>query len=688
MKDSISGEKDPLLDPLIRSYFQANLDLVRTIGIKSERTALEQNRSLTDKYGDEIVDSYEPSTWKYYLNLSGEYHPTDTPMMVTSLDTLVPIPFTRSSLANHRNTLLKYQYGTRYYRTLVTQYPEQEDLIMGILMPCDIQKAIEAEDGDILRYNKDLVEENEYSLMKDLETSIKHHIARWYVDSYSITDEYYLMAYYSSLYLSMLPKLLNLRDSRRNTYEANSFHVRMFLRGYLNLDKYYPFLTQKQAMYLYRNLPRLIKSIGYDIQFKELMDNILSPRKIQMLGYNIRQTTQIGDGHIPEVVINSEALNDISTIPILETITPHELFLKEQGILYGTREYYEANEERIFSDVQHQNHYKALTKDVVASNQEGVSIFSLKFSDIALSHWGYMVANKFYDSTVIFDNPRTISQQILTSKNAFIYFYYLSLSYISEGLAKDLTSALTPAELKEIEKLQEILKNRKVTRVPEFMSFRHITSQSLSLSDLLSYVDTKYRPTLTEFAKYLLLTRTKLNIVTTPQNFYNLCVTIFSNYISQHGNVNGFTDPVTRGYARNMVYRLYEDTLINLVDSETNIETFLTSNNLDSYEVAGNYIPELIRNLYNSGTGSDINNVADRKNIITAMISIMKLLTSYNIQYIEHNSENDLTYVQTEPCCINGYINQGITDPNDLIRNIAFLPIGISVQDVVVTPLT
>jgi len=678
MKDYLTGEKDPLTDPLIKNYYQSNIDLIRTIAIKSERSALIQNQQIRYRYGNSAVSRLHPETWKYYLNLSGEYHPTDKVITIRSLDTLEQIVFNKENLVNHPNTAIEYQYGTRYYRTLVSQHSILEDLIMGILMPCDITSAIEAEDGTILRYHQSLVEENEYSLIKDLEASVKRHLSRWYVDAYTITDEYYLMAYIASLYLFMTTKLLNLRDERRNTYEAHSFHVRMFLRGYMGLDQYYKFLTRKQAMYLYRNMPRLVKSMGYDSQFNELVEHLFTERNIQVLGYNVRQTNRIGEHYNPITVIQPELINHSQIVSHIEPLAPEVMFEKEKSVLYGTKDYYDARSEETIFRVNHINENRVITKNISLQAQENISVVPLSFNDIVLCHWGYMSATGLYTANVTFNNPRNGVNVTISTKNAFIYFYYLSLSYTSNTLAFDLAGSVQPSDLEELVNLNEIMQKRPVTRIPYFLARRHARVDELIPTNLTILADSQYRSSMTDTANELLGYSTRLTITDTTDLFYDLCSNIHLGYIRQHTLVNTFTDLNERAYARNMVYKLYQDSLVELESPTLEMEAFLIQNGLDSYDVVGEYLTNLILNLYQAGTGITVNVSKDKRTIAQAMISIMRSLTSYNIQYIDQVSDVDLTYVPLEPNMIHGY-----TNPDDDIGTIRVsrIEIGVVVQE-------
>ena len=140
-------------------YIDKNIGLVSTMIIKSEYQAHDMNNAVRVKTRDmNAVDEYRPDTWIYYKHISGEYHETDTPMTVVSMDTTETIIFNKENLKIHRTTRQEYSYGTKKYEELVERYPDKELLIKGILNPVDIDVAIQAKEGTILSYDKSFVE--------------------------------------------------------------------------------------------------------------------------------------------------------------------------------------------------------------------------------------------------------------------------------------------------------------------------------------------------------------------------------------------------------------------------------------------------------------------------------------------------------------------------------------------------
>ena len=168
-------------------YVNQVLDLSKTMVIKVEAVADSINERLKATYGN-VFDVDDKRTWKYYLNLSGQYHSTDKKIYVTSLDTLQTIEFSRDTLAIHRATAKAYEYGTRYYRELLSQYPEYEQFILGALYPVNIEQAINAEDFTVIGYPINLIEDNEVSLIDNINKWLYGFKERWYNRQFNLTD--------------------------------------------------------------------------------------------------------------------------------------------------------------------------------------------------------------------------------------------------------------------------------------------------------------------------------------------------------------------------------------------------------------------------------------------------------------------------------------------------------------------
>ena len=78
-------------------YLALNLEFVKNLVIKNPYVADYINRQIEEQYGVGSVDYHRPETWKYYLNLNGQYHFSDSAIRIVSLDTLETIDLTKAN---------------------------------------------------------------------------------------------------------------------------------------------------------------------------------------------------------------------------------------------------------------------------------------------------------------------------------------------------------------------------------------------------------------------------------------------------------------------------------------------------------------------------------------------------------------------------------------------------------------
>jgi hypothetical protein len=283
------------INPQIQAYLTDNFNLVSSIIVKSQMVAESINNWVYANTGV-IPDPDNPQSWKYYQNLAGNYTPYDPMIYIYSLDTGVQMEFTVENLQNSPVTLANYYPGSFFFNQLISQYPLQQDLILSIIYPTDIETAINANDGQILAYNTSLVEDNEYTLMSDLNQWSENFHVRWNVSAFSITDEYYPAAQKGIYYLSLVNKLINLRALRCHTIEVHSFHVSQFLASHNGLSQYINYLTLSQRLYLYRNINHFRRHSGFKKVFSDLIELLATPNNILIGAFSLHKTNDMTNG--------------------------------------------------------------------------------------------------------------------------------------------------------------------------------------------------------------------------------------------------------------------------------------------------------------------------------------------------------------------------------------------------------
>jgi hypothetical protein len=242
--------------------------------------------------------STEYATWKYYMNLSGDLHPTNTQDMViklvetgeivsfnkptspTGIDYLDAYPATRAALDKRTNLYMSY----------IDKYPDDVLYINGRINPVDRQTAIDAKNGDIISYSDIYIEQQEYSIIRELSSCTRDFFNRWYIEEYNICDELYMAGVLGVLYSNIPNMIATIRLRDASTAEAHSFHIEHFFRSHLNLWHSVKVLDQQTIRWLYKNLVTLMNNVGLEETFQTLINKILIPNGVGLARYNLIKT--------------------------------------------------------------------------------------------------------------------------------------------------------------------------------------------------------------------------------------------------------------------------------------------------------------------------------------------------------------------------------------------------------------
>jgi len=580
-------------------------DLASTLVIKSQESIDGINTLLMAMYGNSAVDTLNPNTWKYYLNVSGEYHPTDTVMSVTSLDTLEIITFTKSNLTIHTATKAAYQFGTRYYNTLLASYPNQEQLILGILYPADINYAISVEEGSVLSYNTALVEPQEETLIRDLEAWIKGMLVRWHVRGFNITDSLYPVAQHAVLYLNLIPKIINLRLNRCKTNEVHSFHVRQYLASHNSLDKYLDYLTLKQALFLYRNINYLERNSGKNYIFLNLIDKILSARYIPVAEFTARHLGGFDTNLLPNYLFKKNPLNTVYNVPEKDFFNLEETLTKEINDALDNLTYSEVHYDEI--DLKFKRSISSIvhTKMLESSMLDYTDATPYTLTDALINHWGWMSTHGMYKVVMHFPDPRTGEDRTLYTEDAFIYMIYV-------------TAKLAGVDL---------------LTVPTYNLSRVSRKLKPTIDELMSVADFKYI-TNTDIATWLISNQPNLVNCYSLDAFYTLAKSIFDVEQLQIKLVSQQEHQYTRAIVSTMVSRMYSDYVISFSSTGILFTDWFQKVGLEDITYTANETIALINNLLNNSTGYLVDPTKIVSNIQHAMIGIMKQLSSYSVQYV------------------------------------------------------
>ena len=591
-------------------YRRKVLDLARTLVVKSSASADAINLDLRN-LGHQVNEN-DPGSWKYYLHLAGEYHYTDEPMTVRSLDTLEDIPFTKESLEHHLATSREYrQFGT-YFRELVARYPHQEDLIKGVLNPVDIQTAIAAEDGQILYYDKSLVESNEENLIPRLEWWCKVYSRRWLVRAYALVDPLYVPSHLASMYMLIPSVVMNIRLANCHTNYAHSYHIREYLASHQKLDWAVDFMTKKQMLWLYREIRYIERNAGKQTTFRTLIDNVMTERNLPLAEWNMHHSLEkMPEELTPRVEFTRSTLNlDLSAAGI-ETRNVVEMLDAEIGVARGNARVIDDEAPLIREEMEVSVKDKLETKVLESAVIDTTDAAIHTLADTLLNHWLYLTHLDRYTAILTVDNPRTGAPLILSVKEAFIVFLYA----MGKAMGLEITNLpVLPANF--------------VRRLP--------TPTRAELEGLVSdhLVDKKVFDAI---FKDLPPVRSYIS----TEAFYREIEAVHKNLLwhrliwatREHADERGMVEGAAR--------HLYHNYMCDLGSSQS-YQNWFTERGLDMMQFTRLESQLLAETLVSHATGANLNVTTSLRDIQSAMLRLMSTLSSYSVQYLQSINDQPL----------------------------------------------
>lgn len=579
--------------------------------IKFEAEAQSINEYLVLKYGPSSVPSEDPHTWKYYLNLAGEYHFTDTPMTVVSLDTQQEIAFTKENMKLHLTTRQAYGYGSRYYYALVSKFPSQENLIRSILLPVDIETAINAKDFKILTYPSRLVEPQEVNLIEELQGHLDRFEQRWYLGRFNKSDNYYDLVFWAYLVMTLTPKIANIRLRNVKTRYAHSFHVREALASNFSLDEYYDYLTHTQRMWLYKNYSRFEEDLGKTGQFLELTDKLLTNRGVPLSALVVRQENGFTEDLDPIINIHREAVNSVPSAFQDVTLTPDELIEKESKITYGNPRFWGNNKEKSIQAITLTSSSTTQTKDLESSMVDYSDAFPETRKEVYLREWANLSLTGKYLPYVRFIDPQTGEQRSLRADDALLYMQYASL----------------------------MISGIEVDKVPNLMVWRHRLQPKATKQDLLSVTTGKYPKMMEEYADIVVSREESVGEIVSIPAFSEYVERQFEN-TQVYWKLQGLEeDHRVLGELKSLLARNYGCT--HFVRNDETIGQWLERVNLPLWSFDTSQAQELIVGIFTAATGYNIGKQTAAQ-VQKAMIGTLMKLLSYSVQIITDINDSSI----------------------------------------------
>lgn len=582
------------------------IKLVRSVIIKFSETATQINDRLV-QFDGVIVDEADPTTWKYYLHLAGDYHSTDVMMYVRSADTLELIEFTKANLAIHRATAREYYPGSVLYKGLIRQYPTQADLINGILYPIDIQTAIDAPSGKILYYDPKYVEPQEDTFIYELQDWVNAFYIRWNNDQFNIIDELYHAGFLGNLFSRMVPQILAMRLGKAKTNQANTYHIREYLASHEHLDDFIPYLDTFQMLWLYRNINFLQRHAGSKDTFQRLVKNILTHRGIPLLEYTLNQNST---NMLRDEVAHAELVKHDVNFGIVQAgmeQVPVSVVLDREQLLARDNPLVEFETER---DIQRDMGYSkssVLPTRVYDSEVIDRSISNVRtLGDVLLNEWIHLASSDRYRAFVQIPNPKTGEEMTMSVKDAFVvtmYCWMKTRNVLSENIPRFIA--------------YDVL----LDKSPTFHTLREMSPKNLIPDNLITAIQDITPP----MRQYI-----------STEQFYLDCNQAHQNYLRQWELYSFQENMVGRAYCEQVVKMHYMNRMCTLVDEEITWDAYFVRQGFKITDMSASEMEQLCIDTINISTGANLVKLITLGEIQRELLRLLSRMSSYYAQFLRN----------------------------------------------------
>lgn len=631
----------------INQYYKEILAFTNTLTVKFLDVGIAMNNGVIAAGGAVTTDK---KTWKYFLNISGLKHATNSDVKVTVIETGNLESLTIELLDTYTYTKKELLKGSNFYHELLLKYPNDTLYIKGCLYPANIDTAVSAKDGTILSYDSNYIEASEYRLIAQLQEYIISYLNRWHVRAYTIVDELYLASMLGNLFASIPNKIINIRLSAINSNEVHSFHLEHFFRSRLNLWNEVQALNPATRYWLYKNLDYLIKHVGKEATFQTILTKIFDENNVGVGEYLLKIPDPVSNPDAfkiaaleffkpNNVITSSVALNSSFTVDSEEDFSLDHLVnvemtkipdaLKEEN---SDKIAYITNDVKEITSKQANDTFK--TKAITLGTTKLFKMNGVDLTTLAISYWLYYIKNNWYNTIVDYNEPNII----VTGTNDTTVDYVEPNSNQYFSVSPKVGFLLLLKQLLYVTGQQDMKLSK--------LTFTHVMSSDLNR--FIAITNNIYQ----DYYSKELFRILKDELPTTPVtindpvqlgeyiakivDYYRLTWVLDSNSESSAASAN----------IKQLMSHMALDNTYDLTEAgfEYTIDELLAQNNV-SYTITDNFDLTLsISTILKAFTNITIDEYETIKERMQSYTSILNKLTSYTLQVINASVDDDTLF--------------------------------------------
>lgn len=586
---------------------------------------------IDDPVSPELLNTIKNN--KYYQNLYGELHYTDSPVMIKLIETNYEAELSKDLLEQYKDTKKELLLCGDYYNNIVSNNFEMVDYIHGCMYPVDPVVTHRTSNGTILNYNSNFIEEQEDYLISELNTFTTNFLGVSLPRGYMENNTFYVPSYLFILRNFLLPITIGARLSKMNTMYAHKFLVGSKFRSTLDIWEEIQNLNNKTLWWLYANIDSYVAHMGTNETFTKLLDNVLAENSIGIGTYRFlrRNPDPVLDQYdytkpsfeLKEVVANTKKLNkaynanedmDIS----VKSLNQELVDLTSSG--NADEDVYNVEKSTKFV----LDNYTGVvdTKVTEISTLENFTSYNFDIFKVLLDYWAYFLNNDLYGSFkndiptvyVDFQDPNTLQHYSIDSKLGFL----ITMKVLMHAAGRE---TLQKAEF----------------------TISNVLNWTFSLKDVMdkSIFQDGYTAKLFNTINDILPSEMKAtSSISEVSNYLNSVLSFFKKYWLLTSNVEN--QIVSANLYRIIhVLTLQEEAYFKKSISVTDIDDILLENGI-TFTINGDYNHMLTLNeLLKSCLGVEPNSDIKLKDLLASYKSLISKMKSYTVEVIgKVKSEN------------------------------------------------
>lgn len=623
----------------IESYRKEIFNFLRTVTIKFEPFAYSMGQEYMDANG--LTDPH--GEWNpYYIHLSGNYTPEELAdpsklihVWTVEKEEAEDVIFDKNLINTNPKTAALYKIPNKEYFILEERYPEYTGLIRTIAYPIpSIKEAIAAPNLSLLGYDATLLEENEReSIIGCLKNFLEMVRTRWWIEEYTYEDMY-ASSFWAMLWQMLPLVLLSQRFKNIKSPSVHSFHIWEYLTS-KGLTDYRDVLTDKQSLWLYRNIDYIQKNEGKQRTLMLLAANLLEDAYASLIYKDMYQNTiNFSDQLRTNAEFRSFYITDNKEDRV-EQVSDLNERLVDQGLEHNESSEYIEELEHTLSEHKHNilnTKFLELKKDTIDTADKQLMI------RVYLDNLIYRLANNGLSFQVSFNE--TLNGTLIKSFVGDIFFlwYYATLrasGYTNFSFPNQYTTRMViPYTKPKISDLDDIIMYQVV---------KHHITDDVAVKEILNSFD--YHEAVfvnqTDFAESV---TKNYSIASALQRQFDASNKLLYHY-SLHKLMNKFFISETVEFV-NFGYTSWEDffkqnpTIKEVIDK---YEELRPNDLIYYYKNLGSSCFDKIFETNDSVSGAT--NLKRVERIYTSVKNLFIKLGSYNITYLD-NDRDSFEYIR------------------------------------------